>query len=158
MLQEPGYLYLLAVGEDAVLQDDFLRDPYCSAFVTSTDGKLGVMRLPVEISQITVPVGTAIRFPSYPVGAKLAQGSRWRVIPAEEFYSRGMEMPDAYALQDEVKALTERVAALTEHIADLEKEPEAAKSPAPTISAVTNAPSTAAPATPKAAKTRYTRG
>jgi len=122
MTREAGMMYLPAFGlHGSEITDENLRDPFCTALETSTDGKLGYIRLPAELSRLTIPSGTAVRVPSA-IGANLAQNRRWRDLSSEDFYSRGHDQPDAYALQDEVKELKAEAQDVEKAAVDFEKE------------------------------------
>ena len=53
------------------------------------------------------------------IGANLAQNKRWRDLTSEEFYSRGYDQPDAYALQIEVEEAREELEELKTTAQDL---------------------------------------
>jgi hypothetical protein len=97
-------MYLLAIGENSEILHKCVRDPFFSCIETSTDGKLGYIRVPGHVTRLTVPSGTAIRAPSA-LGCYLAQNQNWRVLTSEEFYRRGYDMPDPYALLRELAEL-----------------------------------------------------
>ena len=128
MPREQGYIYVLAVGENAELIDGGLRDAYCTGFESSVDGKLGFIRIPTSIRVLSVPSGMALRLPSA-LGARLVQGPRFRTITAEEFYSRGRDIPDGYALAEEAEELAKEIRGLKRQIKALKKTPAAAAEP-----------------------------
>ncbi len=106
---DSGYLYLRAVTDRAVIIDEMLRHPFCTGFETSTDGKLGWVRLPATVGRLAVPKGVAVRVPSM-LGARIARGPDWENLQAEQFYSRGHEPLDGYALADQVVLLQDELA------------------------------------------------
>jgi len=120
MARDQGYLYVLAIAEHAEIVDVNLKSPLFSAIETSTDGKLGYIRVPNSVSRINIPSGTAIRVP-VALGSKLAQSKRWRTISADDFYRRGSVMPDAYDLLARIERLRE----------GLPEDPDAAPEPDP---------------------------
>ena len=127
MAREDGYMYLLAIGSEhsEVLEGPQarLRDPGFSAIETSDDGKLGYMRIPAEVSRLTIPSGVAIRVGSL-LGSHLAQNKQWRVLTSEEYYRRGHTQPDPYALQEEVARLEVKVKLLESAAKEKASEPE----------------------------------
>ena len=164
MARDIGYMYLLAIGPESseILEGTHakLRDASFSALETSEDGKLGYIRIPTEVSRLTIPSGTAVRVPTL-LGCHLAQNKQWRVLTSEEFYRRGYVQPDPYALLEEVEKLeaaAEEVAKEAEKLKAAEKEVEKLKEEVKQLRAEASEPEVAKPEEAKPTTSPRTRG
>lgn len=105
--REQGIMYVRAIGEFPEITGssaECLADPNCTGFETSKDGKLSWLRIPAHIRTLRVESGLALRVPSS-LGTRLSSGKQFVVITPDEFYSRGSEPPDGYALEEQVAEL-----------------------------------------------------